>query len=162
MRGSVCIKVILAVALSVSAFNVSAFNLQKRSAETINFDQLVGDGRWTLVMLWAIDCVPCEQQKPMIDAFHTRHVDTKARVIGVALDGIDMIDGINKVIRRTPTRFPTYIANPADFYDAYRIRTNEAFRATPTYLLFDPTGTYAGTHVGSITRDALERVIGGA
>lgn len=151
---------VLAV-FAVLSTQAHAFSLQKRTAEAVSFDALVGDGRWTLVMLWTTDCVPCEEQKPMIDAFHVSHVDADARVVGVALDGIQHIGDINKVMRRTPTRFPNYVASSRRFYEEYEARTGKAFTATPTYLLYNPAGKYMGAHTGKISRAALEDAISG-
>ena len=161
MEKSRTLGILAAIVLTLASIEASAFDLKKRSAQPIDFQSLVGDGRWTLVMLWAIDCIPCEAQKPMIDDFHVSHVDADARVVGVALDGISEISGINEVIARTPTRFPHFVADARGFYSEFKARTGTDFRATPTYLLYDRDGNFAGAHVGPIQRHALEQVISG-
>lgn len=157
---AIVVSLFVSLGLTLSTAGASGFTLHKRSAQPVDFQSLVGDGRWTLVMLWAIDCVPCEAQKPMIDSFHASHVDSDARVVGIALDGLENIDGIEKVIRKTPTRFPHYVADAQTFHNEFQVRTGQGFRATPTYLLFDPDGRYAATHVGVIDRAGLEAAVG--
>ena len=138
-----------------------AFELLDESGERARLTDRVGDGRWALVLLWTVDCIPCERQKPMLDAFHAEHVDDDAQVIGVALDGPAMTAQIERVKARTPVGFPTLVALDDVFRGQFETLAGQPFRATPTYLMFDPDGTLLGVHVGSVTRDALERLVEG-
>jgi len=150
---------VVGVTLMLGAMSAGAFTLNKRSGESVDFNTLIGDGRWTLIMVWEVDCVFCEQQKPDVDAFHRRNVDSNARVVGVALDGLQAIDDINKVVRRTPTRFPHFVVDRERFRLDLLAATSTQLVATPTYLLYSPDGQFQGAPVGSIDYQMLEDIV---
>lgn len=51
------------------------------------------NNKYTLVMVWATNCHLCEEQKPMIQTFHSDYKDTAANVVGIAIDGIGNPNG---------------------------------------------------------------------
>ncbi len=150
---------ILVVALTLGVAPADALTLNNRAGDAVDFDTLIGDGRWTLVMLWEIDCVFCEQQKPEIDAFHKRNVDSKARVIGVVLDGLENIDEINKMVKRSPTRFPHFVADRERLGADLLAVSGKELWVTPTYLLYGPDGQFKLSHAGVLKGQMIEDVI---
>ena len=155
----------LAVALAsllVLLPRAHAFELQRLDAERTDLGRYVGGDRWTLVQLWTTDCIPCERQKPMLEAFHRDHVERDARVVGIALDGPKAIEAIEAIVARHEPSYHTLVAFDDVFGEQFSALTGKPFRATPTYLLYDPDGAYAGVHTGPIERERLERIIGAA
>ena len=140
---------------------VQAFQLQSMDASRVDLNDYVGGGRWTLVMFWSTDCIPCEQQKPMIEAFHHDHEAVDARVVGVALDGMEARAEIQKLVERHNPSYPNLVVFTDVFHRQFKELTGKDFRATPTYLLFDPSGKLAGARTGMIERAALEAVVAG-
>ena len=140
---------------------VHAFQLQSMDASRVDLNDYVGGGRWTLVMFWSTDCIPCEQQKPMIEAFHHDHEAVDARVVGIALDGMEAREEIEKLVERHNPSYPNLVVFTDVFHRQFKELTGKDFRATPTYLLFDPSGNLAGTRTGMIERAALEAVVAG-
>ena len=138
-----------------------AFQLQSMDASRVELDDYLGGGQWTLVMFWSTDCIPCEQQKPMIEAFHHDHEATDARVVGIALDGMEARAEIQKLVERHNPSYPNLVVFTDVFHRQFRELTGKDFRATPTYLLFDRSGNLAGTRIGMIERAALEAVVAG-
>ncbi|ASJ74395.1 Thiol-disulfide oxidoreductase ResA [Granulosicoccus antarcticus IMCC3135] len=138
-----------------------SFQLQDMESSRVNLNDYVGDGRWTLVMFWSTDCIPCEQQKPMIEAFHHDHQASDARVVGIALDGMEAEAEIQKLIDRHNPSYPNLVVFTDVFHRQYKELTGKDFRATPTYLLYDPSGNLAGARTGMIERAALEAVVAG-
>jgi len=152
----------LGLVASVLAANpLHAFQLQSMDAARVNLNDHLGDGRWKLVMFWSTDCIPCEQQKPMIEAFNQAHQNTDASVVGIALDGIDNISAIENLVERHQPSYPNLVVFTDVFHRQYLELTGKQFRATPTYLLFDPDGELAGVRTGSIERDMLESILAG-
>jgi thiol-disulfide isomerase/thioredoxin len=129
------------------------------NANRVNLTDYVGNGRWTLVMFWSTDCIPCEQQKPMIEAFHREHRGIDAQVVGVALDGLEAKAQIQQLIDRHNPSYPNLVVFTDVFHRQFKELTGKDFRATPTYLLFDPKGVLAGTRAGPIERESLESVL---
>ncbi|MEE9319696.1 MAG: TlpA disulfide reductase family protein [Granulosicoccus sp.] len=136
-----------------------AFELQQLDAKRVNLNDYLVSDRWTLVMFWSTDCIPCEQQKPMIEAFHADHEEQDATVVGVALDGMKEISEIEKLVERHNPTYPNLVVFTDVFNDQYRELTGKDFFATPTYLLYAPDGALVGVKTGLLTRDDLEQTI---
>ncbi|MFK8075643.1 MAG: TlpA family protein disulfide reductase [Granulosicoccus sp.] len=149
----------LALILLLSIGGVSAFQLQALDKTRVNLLDYVGDGRWTLVMFWSTDCIPCEEQKPMIEDFHQTYSASNAKVIGIALDGMENYSGIKKLIDFHQPTYPNLVVYTDVFHRQYQELTQKQFRATPTYLLFSPTGQLSGTRVGKIERAMLDSIV---
>lgn len=152
---------VLVSLLAFAASPLQAFQLQSTNAERVNLLDYLGDGQWKLVMFWSTDCIPCEQQKPMIEAFNQSHADTDASVIGIALDGMENIAGIQKLIDHHQPSYPNLVVFTDVFHRQYRELTGKDFRATPTYLLFNPSGELSGVRTGKIERAMLESILAG-
>lgn len=136
-----------------------AFQMQGFDGSVQFLHDRTGEGRWTLVMIWSLDCIPCEQQKPMIADFHRAHASRAARVVGVATDGPVQRLALQAKLDHQALPYENLLAHPDVFARQYQEETGEAFRVTPTYLLYRPDGQLAGVHAGPIERDALEAVI---
>ena len=149
----------LALILLVSMGSVSAFQLQALDKSRVNLLDYVGDGRWTLVMFWSTDCIPCEEQKPMIEDFHQTYQASSAKVIGIALDGMENYAGIKKLVDLHQPTYPNLVVFTDVFQRQYQELTSKQFRATPTYLLFSPAGQLAGTRSGKIERAMLDSIV---
>ena len=158
-----CLGVVVALmSLLLGASPSLAFQLQDIDDNRVELEHYVGDGRWTLVMFWSTDCVPCEQQKPMIESFHRDHQAQDAHVVGVVLDGLQQRDLMLEMIARHDTSYINLIALSDVFQRQFREFTGKDFRATPTYILFEPTGSMAGVRAGPIEREMLESVLSGS
>ena len=149
----------LVICLLLIASPASAFQLQSLTSERVNLKDFVGGGRWTLVMFWSTDCIPCEEQKPMIEEFHQQHQNVDARVVGIALDGFENFKGIKKLVDHHKPTYPNLIVFTDVFHRQYKALTGKDFRATPTYLLFSPNGQLSGSRAGKIERAMLESIV---
>ena len=155
------IKCIVTLLLCLTVYPLHAFQLQSLDASRVNLNDYVGDGRWTLVMFWSTDCIPCEEQKPMIEAFHRDHHDSDAKVVGIALDGMEKLPGIQRLVDHHQPSYPNLVVFTDVFHRQYKELTGKDFRATPTYLLYDPQGALAGARAGRIERAMIESIVSG-
>ncbi len=119
----------------------------------------VGDGKWKLVMIWATDCHVCQEQKPLISAFHEAHKEVDAQVYGIALDGPDSLPVVAKYMKDHDVKFPTFVGEPALIFANYEINLKEPFYGTPSYVLFKPNGELAAAQAGIISIEGLESYI---
>lgn len=156
---SMLLGALLACGLAIGASPVLAFQLESLQSERVNLNDYVGDGRWTLVMFWSTDCIPCEEQKPMLEAFHQDHMNKDAAVVGIALDGIDQLDEIEVLIKRHDPSYPNLVVFTDVFHRQFKELTGKDFRATPTYLLYAPDGSLAGARAGPIERQTIEEIV---
>jgi thiol-disulfide isomerase/thioredoxin len=127
--------------------------------ERLDEGPAVGNGKWTLVMIWATDCPICKQQKPVISAFHDKHKDVDAAVFGIALDGRPGLQEVRDYLDEHVVSFPNYVGEYPVIAINYQELTEEDLRGTPTYLLFDPEGELQGNNPGPISVEAIERFI---
>lgn len=147
----------LGLLVSQSVFAVTPFrDLMNTDGKIVDTSRDFGHGKWTLVMLWSTDCVICTKQNPMISAFHEKHRNVDAQVIGIALDGPMNIDNVNAYIERHQLPFTNYIGRMDLVAMNYQILTQEPLRGTPTYLLFDPQGNLKGNNPGPVRAVAVE------
>jgi len=127
--------------------------------QPVTLDNLTGQGKWTLVMIWTTSCILCQSQKPIISAFHEKHKDLDAHVIGVALDGVENIGKVKRYINQHDVTFPNYVSQMQPAASHYLGITDEQFRGTPTYLLFSPEGELIGKNPGLLSAEAVEDFI---
>ncbi len=148
-----------ALCLMMLAANSHAFEMQTLQDKRTSLHNIVGDGRWAVVMLWAKDCVSCEEQKPLLESFHQKYKNSKAHAIGISTDGMQQIEYIKSNIARHNTSYTNLAALTDVFSWQFEQETGKAFRVTPTYLLYFPDGKLAGVRHGPIDFAVLEKVI---
>ncbi len=137
----------------------AGMELQELNGDVVDLDDYRGDGKWLLVMLWATTCHICELQKPDISAFHDKHKDKDAQVLGIAIDGFEELAAIRSNMEHNKTSFPSLIGNIAIVASHYQNMTEESLRGTPTYLLFDRQGELVGNNPGPLSVEAIEKFI---
>ncbi len=147
----------LAIVLGAGTANAGMEVQSVKDGEVVDLDNMIGQGKWTLVMLWATNCHICHEQKPKISAFHNEHKDSDAHVVGIALDGIERVDAVNAYLDKNKPSFPNYVGNIAIIASHYMALTEESLRGTPTYLLFNPEGELLGNNPGPLSVEAIEK-----
>lgn len=108
-------------------------------------------GKWVVVNFWATWCPPCLEEIPELEAFHAKHKDKDAVVLGINAEDIEL-------------------ANLKEFIDDYFItypiliegEPNKNFdpdMGLPRTYLISPEGEIATSHLGSVTGEAIEKFI---
>lgn len=146
---------IMVLAVFGSSGGAQAFQLQDLDEQRVNLLDFVDEGRWTVVMFWATDCIPCEEQKPALELFHQRFSPETASVVGVAIDGVEMMDEILKINEHHQPSYPNLVAFSDVYQRQYEELVGKPFRITPTYLIFDQTGKLHGNVYGNLDLDDL-------
>jgi len=158
MKKPMQLLLILCVVL-LSSHAHAAFLMQNLAGERVDLSRYIGQGQWTLLMLWTTDCVPCEEQKPMIEEFHNAHHEANAQVIGLALDGPAKQADIEALISKHDPSYMNLIAFDDVFAQQFSEQTGKSFSVTPTYVFYRPNGELMGVHTGKVSREALESVV---
>lgn len=155
------LKIILAVFLAMSwpFSHVFAKPLQDFNGKSASIEQYTGKGKWTVVMFWASDCLICNKEARHYDAFHKKHKDSDATVLGVSLDGQANKKAALGFIKEHELHFPNLIGEAEDiavfFYDS----TGEHWTGTPTFLIYSPTGKLTVQQVGAVPVPILEEFL---
>lgn len=110
-------------------------------------------GKWVVLNYWATWCPPCLEEIPDLVAFHDRHVDKDAVVIGLNYENIP----------------PAQLKAFADQYlISYPVLMNGDLRPAherlavggmPTSYIISPEGEPVARQMGTITIDQLEAYI---
>ena len=113
-------------------------------------------GQWTVVMIWASDCHVCNEEVGEYVEFHHRHAGDTARVVGMSIDGWSGRDDVDAFIERHAVNFPNLIGDVDTVARWYAAETGEAFRATPTFVVFGPAGEIRAAQAGAVPPDIIE------
>lgn len=135
------------------------FEAQTLTGDTINLGNQIGQGKWTLVMFWQVECSVCRQQEPIISEFHEKYKELNAEVIGISIDGMERIDDVKQFLAARDLSYPNYVGDLGMMAFNYQAITEVPFRGTPTYLLFNPAGELLGDNPGPVRMEALEKFI---
>lgn len=109
-------------------------------------------GKWVVVNYWATWCGPCLQEIPELDAFHARHKDKDAVVLGVNAENIDPAS----LREFVDEHFMTY---PVLLWKSEDMSPLGPIYGLPSTYLISPAGEIATMHLGAVTGEALEEFI---
>lgn len=144
------------IALLLSCSTASAFEVVSQHGKKRSFREMTNSGTWLVVMLWAHDCIPCEKQKPILNRFSSKNYNKGVVVVGLSTDNKSERPKAKAAMERSSAKFHNYLYQGNDFASDYRTLTGTSFIGTPTYLIYTPTGTLSGLHVGPIKLPALD------
>ena len=124
-----------------------------------HFSEYIGRGHWTVLVVWGPRCPPCVEEMPELQTFHDAHKNGKAIVLGVAVDfpsfGQARRDEVEKFAQDYLISFPLLLGDSESFT---RFGGAE-LTGVPTTVIYDRKGAIVARHVGSISRDMIERFI---
>ena len=131
--------------------------LQDFKGNPHNLKEYLGNGKWTIVMLWASDCHICNQEAHQYVQFHKKHQNKDASVLGISLDGQEKKSDAEGFLKEHTINFPNLIGEPMGVASIYRELTGDNFRGTPTFLIFSPKGDLRAQQVGAVPTDLIEQ-----
>lgn len=124
-----------------------------------NLNEYIGRGKWTALNIWGTRCPPCLEEMPELIHFHDDNKDSKAIVVGVAIDfpsyGYAKKEEVVQFIDDHLVEFPVLLSD-AGISEQIGAGTLEGL---PTTFLYTPKGKLVGMQVGGITRNILEAFI---
>ena len=133
--------------------------LEGVDGERHNLNEYIGRGKWTALNIWGARCPPCLEEMPELVHFHDDHKDSKAIVVGVAIDfpsyGYAKKDEVAQFIDDHLVEFPVLLSD-ASISEKIGVGRLEGL---PTTYLYTPQGKLVGLQVGGITRNILEAFI---
>ena len=133
--------------------------LQAIDGDRHNLNEYIGRGKWTALNIWGTRCPPCLEEMPELVHFHDDHHDSRAIVVGVAIDfpsfGYAKRDEVEVFIDEHLIEFPVLLS---DASISQKIGAGR-LEGLPTTYLYTPQGELVGKQVGGITRNILEAFI---
>lgn len=141
--------------LSASAQAEDTFRDMQGNITTL--EQQQEPGKWTVVMIWASDCHVCNEEAGQYSDFHTAHAQKDAKIIGLSLDGQQGKGKAEAFIERNGVIYPNLLGDVRAVADWYQMQTGEAFRGTPTFVVFGPTGELQAAQPGAVAPSVIEK-----
>jgi peroxiredoxin len=158
--GLMFLAMMMCVVLSPVMANEFEANLLKGFDDSIHtLGEYTGQGKWTVVMMWASDCQVCNAEAKQYVKFHEAHKNKDARILGVSLDGQSKKAEARKFIERHGVTFPNLIDEPEKVANLYSGLTGQPWIGTPTFLVYSPTGELLATQVGAVSTEIIESFI---
>lgn len=146
------------ITASSSAWAIDLVNTSSGRSERLS--GTLDSSGWTLVMLWAHDCIPCERQKPLIEKYYRQNKNRGFSVVGVSTDSKALRAKAISTYQSSKTSFSNFYFEGSNFSDSYKIYTGREFLGTPTYLVYGPNGQLRGTHTGTLNHEMLDKQFG--
>jgi peroxiredoxin len=134
-------------------------SLQNFDGKPSGIEQYAGNGKWLVVMLWASDCGVCNKEVHQYTAFHKKHSDKDAVILGVSLDGAEKKTDAEAFLSRHKVNFPNLIGEPEVVAGLYQDLTGSQWVGTPTFMVYNPKGELIGAQVGAVPPKTIESFI---
>ena len=149
--------IFLGLCLAVGA--AYAKPMQGLDGKPTSIEQYTGKGKWTVVMIWASDCLICNKEARQYEQFHQQHKDKDAVVLGVSIDGQANKKAALGFIKQHDLHFTNIIGEPQDVADFFYDSTGEQWAGTPTFLIYSPTGKLTVQQIGAVPVTLLEEFL---
>jgi thiol-disulfide isomerase/thioredoxin len=134
-------------------------SLRDLDGKRTTIDAHIGKGRWSLVVIWSSRCSLCAAEMPRYGAYHAASPDCKFSLLGVALDGFARRHRIAETMTRWNLGFPTLVAEGLTLQWTCGEPHEASIYGTPTFMLFDPSGTLRKLNLGPVWISELETFI---
>jgi len=118
-----------------------------------------GKGKWLVVMLWASDCLVCNEEIGNYTAFQTKHAGKDATMLGVSIDGAEKEKDAKDFLTRHKVNFPSLIGEPQQVASMFQELTGSEWIGTPTFMVYNPKGELIGAQTGAVPTDVIESFI---
>ncbi len=109
-------------------------------------------GKWVIVNYWATWCPPCQEEIPDLVAFHERHRNKDAVVLGVNYEDIGA-EQLKDFVDSFMISYPILRADPDP------VTPLGPVSGLPTTYIIAPDGTPVARQVGPVTGEQLDAYI---
>lgn len=147
---------ILLLGLLIPLGSLHAKAMQDFDGNVVSIEQYTGKGKWTIVMIWASDCLVCNKEATHYEQFHQQHKNNDAVMLGISMDGQANKNAARAFIKEHKLTFPNIIGEPQDVADLFYAATGENWVGTPTFLIYSPTGKLTVQQIGAVPVAVIE------
>ena len=156
LRNQLLGMVIILLAFSNAA---SAVDLAEFDGSSGALDAYTGKGKWVVLKIWAYDCYVCNKEAHEYVAFHKKHKDKDAVMLGLSMDGKKNIKNAKEFMRRHKIQYTTLLGEPEAVAGYYQNKTGSPWIGTPTFMIFNPSGKLVAETVGAVPTTLIEQFI---
>lgn len=137
-------------AQTATAAITNALLLRDQQGGVHTLQDYTGQGKWTVMMIWASDCSVCNREAHEYVRFHSEHKDRDAVMLGLSLDGYAHKDEAAAFLKRHQINFPNLIGEAEEVAGYFTAMTGEAWVGTPTFLIYAPDGELRVQQAGAV------------
>lgn len=127
--------------------------LLKNTGATVNTKDFLGNGKWTLIMIWDKHCGLVNFTE--LSKFHKKYRKKNIEVLGVSVDGKAKLVDVNLFLKPLKVSFPNLVGDLDQVDLHYRNLVDQPLKGTPTYLLFNQSGELSAHQVGTIDLESV-------
>ncbi len=138
---------LLAVPIAALAVDMPLTDLEGNKSNLASYQ-----GKWVVVNYWATWCPPCIIEMPELQAFHDKHFENKAMVVGVNTELIGR-QQLQEFLEDYFITYPIFVSKPTQQSELGLIP------GLPTTFLVNPQGKVVARQVGPVTQAMLEQFI---
>ncbi len=155
-------RVIKAIGISILAltgpglFAAEPIRFTSADGKSHLLNEYLGKGKWTIAMIWASDCQICNKEAPNYEAFHNKHKDKDAVMLGISMDGKEGMKDALGFINKHKLTFTNLVGEGEDIGAMFYDMTGVNFAGTPTFLIFDPKGELKVQQIGAVPVEMIE------
>ena len=148
-------------AMSLLMMDVAAESptLRGMNGEPRQLEDFVGQGKWLVVMFWAHNCHVCNQEAGNYQAFHDKHKENDAVVLGISIDGDKFKKQAKAFVGRHKLNFTNLIGEPEAVTEKFTELTGVPWLGTPTFLIYTPAGKLVAQQAGGVPVSLIEEFI---
>ena len=110
-------------------------------------------GKWVVVNYWATSCPPCIKEIPQLEAFHQRHKNHDAVVLGVDFEDISLA-WLKDFMDSMSMSYPVLRSDPSQQVTPFGVIV-----MLPTTFIITPAGELVAHQAGAVTAADLEAFI---
>jgi thiol-disulfide isomerase/thioredoxin len=110
-------------------------------------------GKWVVVNYWATSCPPCIKEIPQLEAFHQRHKNHDAVVLGVDFEDISP-DWLKDFMDSMSMSYPVLRSDMSQQVTPFGV-----IMMLPTTFIISPAGELVARQAGAVTAADLEAFI---
>lgn len=147
---------LLCLALPVAAEPLATFD-----GQPARISDYTGKGQWTVVKIWVSDCGVCNAEAHAYVAFHAKHRDSDAQMLGISLDGREHLFDAEAFVERHALNYPQLLIDWEGGSRMYRELTGASLNGTPAFLIYTPDGELVAQQLGAVPVDLIESFIAG-
>ncbi len=135
----------------------SALAFTELDGKKTTIEEQVGDGKWTVVEVWASWCHACMEHMPEMVKFNGKM--DNVRILGINIDGQRGKPEALSAIEEHKIPFKNIVSNSIEINAWMELNADEGLRGTPTFMIFDPKGKLVALQPGQLPTASMEKFI---
>jgi thiol-disulfide isomerase/thioredoxin len=147
--------ILLGILTSTAALANNEILLMNTDSRQHAVSEYLGQGKWTVVNIWGVDCPPCREEMPELVLLHDQYSATLLTILGIAIDfpsfGYPDQDEVKQFMEDFMIDFPVLLSD-----ESISKKLGAGYlQGLPTTYIYTPEGELVGMQTGGINRNII-------